>query len=452
MKDFAIRCSLSLAIGLHLVLLSAPSFAEPVSGQPQALASTTATPRPYATFEATKGRPGTSRVWINGRAILTFDEHKDVAARGVSERLNALHAQGGLNPGRVRYGRRGDCYAVLVGNQHVFVFAERFARRQGEKPVVLAQRYARQLREGLALAPVAQAQPVPAEARPVIPARQAVQMPVEPQAAVAPLAAEEARVTANPAIVEALASSSAIVADATAALPVVSAPRVASAFATYETTKGRPGTSRVWIGDRLLFAFDGDNGAFAKRVSDKLVALNKRGALRAERVMPARRKKEKLYVVSVGGEDLMTFDHAFANRQGTPPTTLAMRYVSQLRVALGGRSLQQQIAQTASRGGYGRQQVGVASWYGGFFHGRRAADGSRFDQNDFTAAHKTLPFGTLLLVTNLKTQKSTLVRVSDRGPYIPGRMIDLSRGAAKAIGMLGSGVSKVRVTIFKPKQ
>ncbi|MNY36776.1 RlpA-like protein precursor [compost metagenome] len=173
--------------------------------------------------------------------------------------------------------------------------------------------------------------------------------------------------------------------------------------------------------------------------------------LRADRVMPGRRKKEKLYVVSVGGEDLLTFDQAFANRQGTPPTTLALRYVSQLRAALGGRSLLQQIAQTASRGGYGRQQVGVASWYGGFFHGRRAADGSRFDQNDFTAAHKTLPFGTLLLVTNLKTQQSTLVRVSDRGPYIPGRMIDLSRGAAKAIGMLGSGVSKVRVTIFKPK-
>ncbi|MBO9541842.1 septal ring lytic transglycosylase RlpA family protein [bacterium] len=247
-------------------------------------------------------------------------------------------------------------------------------------------------------------------------------------------------------------ATTSVIAEVEATMSAPSAPARPAAFATYETTKGRHGTSRVWIGDRQVFVFDGDDGTMAKRVSDKLIALNKQGALRAERIMPGRRKKEKLYVVSVGGEDLLTFDQAFANRQGTPPTTLALRYVSQLRDALGGRSLQQQIAQTASRGGYGRQQVGVASWYGGFFHGRRAADGSRFDQNDFTAAHKTLPFGTLLLVTNLTTQQSTLVRVSDRGPYIPGRMIDLSRGAAKAIGMLGSGVSKVRVTIFKPKQ
>lgn len=452
MKDFTVRCSLSLAIGLHLVFLSAPSFAEPVSEQPQALASTTATPRPYATFEATKGRPGTSRVWINGRAILTFDESKDLAARDVSERLNVLHARGELNPSRVRYERRADRHALLVGNQDVFVFGKRFALRQDEKPALLAQRYARQLREGLLLAPMAHVQPLAAEARPLVSARQAVQLPVEPQSVTAPLQAEEAHVAAASLMTEVAATASALVAEATAALPVAPASRVGSAFATYETTKGRPGTSRVWIGDRMVFAFDGDSGAFAKRVSDKLVVLQRRGALRADRIMPARRKKEKLYVVSVGGEDLLTFDQAFANRQGMPPTTLALRYVSQLRAALGGRSLQQQIAQTASRGGYGRQQVGVASWYGGFFHGRKAADGSRFDQNDFTAAHKTLPFGTLLLVTNLQTQKSTLVRVSDRGPYIPGRMIDLSRGAAKAIGMLGSGVSKVRVTIFKPRQ
>lgn len=442
MKDLTIRCSLSLAIGLHLVLLPAPALAEPTLEAPQAPASATATPQPYASFEAHKGRPGTSRVWIGGRAVLTFDEQKDSTAKSVSERLNLLHARGGLRAESVRYERRGDRYALLAGNQEVLVISARFARRQGDKPDVLAKRYVRQLRDGLVQAPVAHLAPA---AAPVVAERPQPALTPEPAPA-APAAALVEQVVVS----EAPATASDLVAEATAS-QALAAGRTESAFATFETHKGRPGTSRVWIGDSQVFAFDGDDGTMARRVSDKLVALHKRGALRADRIMPARRKKEKLYVVSVGGEDLIAFDQAFANRQGTPPTTLALRYVSQLRAALGGRSLQQQIAQTASRGGYGRQQVGVASWYGGFFHGRRAADGSRFDQNDFTAAHKTLPFGTLLLVTNLKTQKSTLVRVSDRGPYIPGRMIDLSRGAAKAIGMLGSGVSKVRVTIFKPK-
>ncbi len=93
-------------------------------------------------------------------------------------------------------------------------------------------------------------------------------------------------------------------------------------------------------------------------------------------------------------------------------------------------------------------QYGIASWYGGFFHGRTAASGERYDMNQFTAAHKTLPFGTEVLVTRLDNKKSVLVRITDRGPFIAGRIIDLSRAAAESIGLLGSGVTKVRIDIL----
>ena len=86
---------------------------------------------------------------------------------------------------------------------------------------------------------------------------------------------------------------------------------------------------------------------------------------------------------------------------------------------------------------------GHASWYGGKFHGRKTSDGSRFDQNGLTAAHRSLPFGTKLLVMNRKTGKSCVVQVNDRGPFVGDRMIDLSRGAARQLDMLGSGVATV---------
>lgn len=81
----------------------------------------------------------------------------------------------------------------------------------------------------------------------------------------------------------------------------------------------------------------------------------------------------------------------------------------------------------------------TASWYGPGFHGRRAADGSRFDQDALTAAHKTLPFGTRVRVTCAATGRSVVVRITDRGPLVAGRTIDLSRGAARAIGLPGVG-------------
>jgi rare lipoprotein A len=88
-------------------------------------------------------------------------------------------------------------------------------------------------------------------------------------------------------------------------------------------------------------------------------------------------------------------------------------------------------------------QCGKASWYGPGFHGRSTASGERFNQSSLTAAHKSLPFGTKLRVTNKRNGKSVIVRVNDRGPFVRGRMLDLSKGAASQIGIVRSGSAAV---------
>ena len=90
-----------------------------------------------------------------------------------------------------------------------------------------------------------------------------------------------------------------------------------------------------------------------------------------------------------------------------------------------------------------------ASWYGPGFHGRKTASGEVYDQNSFTAAHKSLKFGTLLKITNLKNNKSVVIRINDRGPYIHGRDLDLSKAAASELGMVRKGVAKFKVEEIK---
>ncbi len=87
----------------------------------------------------------------------------------------------------------------------------------------------------------------------------------------------------------------------------------------------------------------------------------------------------------------------------------------------------------------------IASWYGPRFHGKVTANGEIYDQMALTAAHKSLPFGTILRVTNLRNGKVAIIRINDRGPYIEGRDLDLSKGTAQALGMINRGVIKVKV-------
>jgi rare lipoprotein A len=95
-------------------------------------------------------------------------------------------------------------------------------------------------------------------------------------------------------------------------------------------------------------------------------------------------------------------------------------------------------------------QVGRASWYGKAFHGRLTANGETYDMFQFTAAHRTLPLGTMLKVTNLRNGKWVIVRINDRGPYVGNRIVDLSYGAAQMLNLRAKGVEKVKLEILEP--
>jgi rare lipoprotein A len=93
-------------------------------------------------------------------------------------------------------------------------------------------------------------------------------------------------------------------------------------------------------------------------------------------------------------------------------------------------------------------EEGLASWYGGKFQDRPTASGEIFDTRKFTAAHRTLPFGTMVRVTNLENQKSTVVRITDRGPFVADRLIDVSQAAAAELDMMKTGVARVRLEVL----
>lgn len=91
--------------------------------------------------------------------------------------------------------------------------------------------------------------------------------------------------------------------------------------------------------------------------------------------------------------------------------------------------------------------VGIASWYGPGFHNKKTASGVKFDQNSMMAAHRTLPFGTIVRVTNLKNSKSCYVKITDRGPFVKNRLLDLSKAAAHELDFAHSGTAKVRIEV-----
>jgi rare lipoprotein A len=94
-------------------------------------------------------------------------------------------------------------------------------------------------------------------------------------------------------------------------------------------------------------------------------------------------------------------------------------------------------------------ETGLASWYGPGFHGRPTSSSEIYDMHDMTAAHPTLPFGTYVMVTNLENDRTAVVRINDRGPFVGGRIIDLSRAAASVLGIIGPGTARVRLEVLK---
>jgi rare lipoprotein A (peptidoglycan hydrolase) len=140
-----------------------------------------------------------------------------------------------------------------------------------------------------------------------------------------------------------------------------------------------------------------------------------------------------------GDRDLVP---AFRRTRPSPHALFLLSLVTLLVAADGGCAARR--VPTATEGPW----EGNASWYGVEFHGRRAADGSRFNMYELTAAHRTLPFGTRLRVTNLRNGRTVKVTVTDRGPFVEGRIIDLSFAAAQQLGMVGGGVTPVRLELI----
>lgn len=99
--------------------------------------------------------------------------------------------------------------------------------------------------------------------------------------------------------------------------------------------------------------------------------------------------------------------------------------------------------------GAASRQIGRASWYGPYHHGRKTANGEIYDMNALTAAHRTLPLGTWVRVTNLGNGRTVVVRLNDRGPYIDGRIIDLSRKAAEILDMVEKGLAEVSIEVLQ---
>jgi rare lipoprotein A len=96
----------------------------------------------------------------------------------------------------------------------------------------------------------------------------------------------------------------------------------------------------------------------------------------------------------------------------------------------------------------GYSERGIASWYGKKYHGRHTASGERYDMHAMTAAHPTLPFGVLVEVTNLENKRKVRVRINDRGPFVDGRIIDLSYAAARKLEMVEQGIARVRIVVL----
>lgn len=194
-----------------------------------------------------------------------------------------------------------------------------------------------------------------------------------------------------------------------------------------------------------------------KRVQERLNDFLRHGGNPRE-IKPGHEGKQ--IVIRAGEATLVTIDPETARKARLNEKQLAYQWTNLIRKALGAEPLKRDSDLISSRGfspGFnqarnlsstGQVLQGLASWYGPGFHGRRTASGERFDMHALTAAHRTLPLQTRVKVTNVWNGKSIMVRITDRGPFIHNRIIDLSKGAAQAIGMLSSGTAPVIVEVL----
>jgi rare lipoprotein A len=196
--------------------------------------------------------------------------------------------------------------------------------------------------------------------------------------------------------------------------------------------------------------------ALVDEIASKLDELVKDNRFQPEKVLPA--KDGDMVAIRVDANSVIRFpaSNMVDGAKGTlmSPLETSLKLANAIRSAFGASILPQgflkvvEIAQDAGTRAIDHFS-GSASWYGGRFNGRKTSDGTRYNQEGLTAAHRSLPFGTKLLVMNRKTGASCVVKVNDRGPFVDGRVIDLSKGAAKQLNMLGSGVALVDCMVLE---
>jgi len=224
--------------------------------------------------------------------------------------------------------------------------------------------------------------------------------------------------------------------------------------------KGEYTPVSIYIGDNEVLRISSPAGGLSTEQRAKIVAENINIVIRngenPENILPD--FKNGSGIIRINEKVLFTIDSNIAKEYGMEPSELAFIWVNNMRDSLGAAKIVRDFHLFANSlkstpkkfvQKYGDfMQTGFASWYGGKFHGRSSADGSVFNKNKFTAAHKSLPFGTVVQVTNIYNGKKCIVKITDRGPFVKGRIIDLSKVAANEIGMLSSGVSKVKVEVL----
>ena len=200
------------------------------------------------------------------------------------------------------------------------------------------------------------------------------------------------------------------------------------------------------------------NNNFVARLPDRITAnaLQKRleQLVKSPTVQPTELQPglvDKTPSLMVGTRLLFAIERKLSAQLGRSGDILALEWTNNLRIALHSKPLTLIQGQMAM---YGLQSSttrlsGLASWYGGYFHGRLTANGEIYNQDDFTVAHRTLPFNTYLKVTNLENNKSVIVRVNDRGPYIAPRSLDLSRTAARCLESEHTGVVAYQAVVLQ---
>jgi hypothetical protein len=213
----------------------------------------------------------------------------------------------------------------------------------------------------------------------------------------------------------------------------------------------RSNASQVWVRGCLMAALP--DRVLAQRMGDRLDDALLRPDVATVPLTISREKGQP--VVRLGKVVLFTVTAKLAQTYDLHRDELAVQWLNNVRQMLGRppMTIAQAQAQMYGLDDTGNTLDGTASWYGPYFHGRETANGEIFDQDDMTAAHRTLPLGTFLRVTNRKNGRSVVVRINDRGPYIDEeeyRIVDLSHRAAKVLGSEDKGVVPIEAVVLSP--